>query len=188
MISPGQILKKHGMAKRTCLTAASANLPSSLVSGSDNSRTQNTKHTGRSWIPPTQAGRPTGIDEIHLRHGQNGQRLEHWGRLPVIPRGPTNVGPAPCSRWHPQQWARRTWWAPMWYGLQTGLTSLLPSTIPLSAVNSLGIELSRPAASAGPLSRADSPLGQNPPCLNIFFSSPDFDVFPLHIQYAKCVG
>lgn len=57
----------------------------------------------------------------------------------------------------------------MWHGLQTGLTSLLPSTIPLIAASSLGIELSRPAASAGPLSRADSPLGQNPPCLNIFF-------------------
>lgn len=53
--------------------------------------------------------------------------------------------------------------------LADGLTSLLPSTIPLIAASSLGIELSRPAASAGPLSRADSPLGQNPPGLNIFF-------------------
>lgn len=129
--------------------------------------------------PAHKAGRPTGIDEIHLRHGQNGHRLEHWGRLPVIPRGPTNVGPAPCSRWHPQQWAQNlvgthvAWLADG----ADGLTSLLPSTIPLIAASSLGIELSRPAASAGPLSRADSPLGQNPPGLNIFFLA-DFDASP----------
>lgn len=94
--------KERRRVESTCLAAATTFLPSSLVSGSDGSRTQNTQTHGTILDPAHNAGRPTGIDEIHLRHGQTGQTarlvrayctlallVEQWGRpLPRHPKEP----------------------------------------------------------------------------------------------------